>query len=187
MCFTLPAISEACIDRLLFHLSIPPRSSILLGSPMWCPIWRPWRAMPNISPWKPTHINCRWRFASNDWVVSFRGEKKKGWLCEQARRKSGCVRGRENTRIPQPSEKRERKWGDFCQIGDRWPVCLQASVGRFKHAWIGSKLGKLVPYLDYFDLASWFDIWVTWASMRAVLSVQTALISAHSNFGRRTF
>jgi hypothetical protein len=77
---------------------------------------------------------------------------------------------REHTRTPQPSEKRgRRRRGESVQISEFWPVCLQAIVWRLKGAWIGSKLGELVPYFDYFDLVTQFEIWVSGGSdLRAV-------------------
>jgi hypothetical protein len=52
---------------------------------------------------------------------------------------------------------------------------------------MGSKLGELVPYFEYFDPVTQFEIWVRGDSdLGAVLSVQTAAVSAQSSFGRRT-
>jgi hypothetical protein len=59
------------------------------------------------------------------------------------------------------------------------PVCLQAVDWRLRRAWIDSKLGELLPYFDYLNLVSWFEIWVSGASdLRAVLSVQIATVLA---------
>jgi hypothetical protein len=95
---------------------------------------------------------------------------------------------REHTRIPQPSEKRgRRRRGESVQISKFGPVCLQAGVWRLKRAWIGSKLGELIPYFKYFDPVTQFEIWVSGGSdLRVVLSGQTATVSAQSSFGRRT-
>jgi hypothetical protein len=42
---------------------------------------------------------------------------------------------------------------------------------------IGSKLGELVPYLEYFDLITQFRIWASRGSdLRAVLSVRPAAV-----------
>jgi hypothetical protein len=66
-------------------------------------------------------------------------------------------------------------------------VCLQAGGWSLKRTWIDSKLGDLVPYFEYFDSVVQFGIWVSGASdLRAVLSVQTAAVSAQCSFGRRT-
>ena len=66
-------------------------------------------------------------------------------------------------------------------------MCLQAGDRRLKRDWIGNNLGELVPYFEYFDLVSWFMVWLRGASdLRAVLSVRTATVSAQSSFGRRT-
>jgi hypothetical protein len=44
----------------------------------------------------------------------------------------------------------------------------------------------LVPYFEYFDPVIRFGIWVSGGSdLRAVLSVQTATVSAQSSFGRQ--
>jgi hypothetical protein len=95
---------------------------------------------------------------------------------------------REHIRTPQPSEKRgRRRRGESVQIFYIWPVCLQAG-GWSKYAWIGSKLGEPVLYFDYFNLVTQFGIWVRGDSdLRAVLSVQTAAVSAQISFGRQQF
>jgi hypothetical protein len=50
---------------------------------------------------------------------------------------------------------------------------------------IGSKLGELVPYFEYFDLVGWFEIWTSGESnLRGVKSVRTAKVSAQSSFRR---
>jgi hypothetical protein len=98
-----------------------------------------------------------------------------------------CERVREHTRTPQPSEKRGRRRGESVQISEFWPVCLQACVRRLKRTWIGSKLGEIVPYFEYFDPVAQFEIWVSGGSyLRAVLSVQTVVVLAQSSFGRQT-
>jgi hypothetical protein len=80
---------------------------------------------------------------------------------------------REHTRTPQPSKKRGRRRRDeSIQISEFWPICLQAGVWRLKRAWIGSKLGELVPYFEYFDLVTQFGIWVSGGlDLRAVCQV----------------
>jgi hypothetical protein len=95
---------------------------------------------------------------------------------------------RDDTRTPQPSEKRERRRrGESIHIFEIWPVYLQAGGWRLKSSWIGSKLGDLVPYFDYFNSVTHFEIWVRGDSdLRAVLSVRTAAVLAQSSFGRRT-
>ena len=62
---------------------------------------------------------------------------------------------------------------------------LQVSGRRLKRGWIGTKLGELVPHLEYFDLLSWFEDWLSLApDLRAGLSVGAAAVSAQSSFGR---
>jgi hypothetical protein len=137
---------------------------------------------PNISPSSPTRIN-RWsRFVSNGWGASLRGinEKTLATLVavtesKRASQDCGCCceRVREHTRTPQSSEKRgRRRRGESIQISEFWPVCLQAGVWRLKRAWIGSKLGELIPYFQYFDLVIQFGIWVSGGSdLKAVCQV----------------
>jgi hypothetical protein len=153
---------------------------------------------PNISLSSSTRIN-RWsRFASNGWGASLRCIKEKTLATLVAVRESkrasqerGCCCERvvrEHTRTPQPSEKRgRRRRGESVQISKFWSVCLQDGVWRLKRAWIGSKLGELVTYFEYFIPVTQFGIWVNGGSvLRAVLSGRTAAISAQSSFGRRT-
>ena len=62
---------------------------------------------------------------------------------------------------------------------------LQAGGWRLKRGWIGTKLGELVPHLEYFDLSSWFEDWLSLApDLRVGLSVRAAAVSAQSSFGR---
>ena len=54
-----------------------------------------------------------------------------------------------------------------------------------KRGWIGTKLGELVSYLEYFDLSSWFEDWLSRAlDLRLVLSVQVTVVLEQNSFGR---
>jgi hypothetical protein len=58
---------------------------------------------------------------------------------------------------PQPSEKRGRRGVDlYPDFGD---LTGMSSSWRF----LGSalKMGEIVSYFEYFDLGSWFEIWVS--------------------------
>ena len=49
---------------------------------------------------------------------------------------------------------------------------LQAGDWRLKCGWIGTKIGEIVPHLDYFDLFSWLKDWLSGAlDLKRVLSV----------------
>ena len=51
--------------------------------------------------------------------------------------------------------------------------------------WICAKLGELVLHLEYFDLVSGFEDWLSRASyLIGILSVRVAAVSAQSNLGR---
>jgi hypothetical protein len=53
-------------------------------------------------------------------------------------------------------------------------------------SWIGSKLGDLAPYFEYFDLVSLFEIWLNGElDLRVVKLVRTTVVSAYSNFWGR--
>ena len=54
-----------------------------------------------------------------------------------------------------------------------------------KHGWIGTKFGELVPHLEYFDLLSWFEDWLSIAlDLRGILPVLVTAVLEQSRFGR---
>jgi hypothetical protein len=96
---------------------------------------------------------------------------------------------REHTRTPQPSEKRgRRRRRESVQISEFWPVCLQAGVWRLKRARIGSKLGELVSYFEYFDPVTQFEIWVRGGSdLRAICQVGLLQFQHRAVLGDKQF
>jgi hypothetical protein len=54
-----------------------------------------------------------------------------------------------------------------------------------KYGLIGTKLSELISYLEYFDLSSWFEDWLSRApDLRLALSVQVTVDSEQNSFGR---
>jgi hypothetical protein len=100
------------------------------------------------------------------------------WEWARARQERGFCREREREReYTLEHQNQVRKGGEeeliFIQIYEMWLVYLQAGDWRLKYAWIGSKLGELFPYFEYFDPVTQFMIWVSDGSdLRAVLSVR---------------
>ena len=82
-------------------------------------------------------------------------------------------------------EERKKEKGNLSRFGSSEPVIFQAGDWRIKRGWIGTKVGELVPHLEYFDLLSWFEDWLSRAlDFRVVLSVQVTTVLEKSSFGR---
>jgi hypothetical protein len=60
----------------------------------------------------------------------------------------------------------------------------QSSPSRRLEPKRGTKLGELIPHLDYFDLSSWFEDWLSRASyLRGVLLVRVTAVLEQSSLG----
>ena len=80
-----------------------------------------------------------------------------------------------------------RRRSKSVQIWWLWTDLSQVSDWRLKRAWICAKLGELVLHLEFFDLVSGFEDRLSIASdLIGVLSVRVTVVSAQSNFGRRS-
>ena len=94
------------------------------------------------------------------------------------------MRGAEHTQHNLREERKKKEKGSdhiWWLRADR----LQASDWRLKCAWICAKLGEPVLHLEYFDLVSWFEDWLSRASdLIGVLLVRVTAVSAQSSFGR---
>ena len=134
---------------------------VMLGYPS---TWR-----MQLSPAKTAHkpvLVHRWFWLESTVEIDPRKDKREKTLASNlswARERAAAVR--EEVRAEHKNittwEKRGRRRSKSVQIWWLWTGHLQAGDWSLKRGWIGTKLGELVPHLEYFDLLSSFEDWMS--------------------------